>query len=303
MEDELEIIAKTYQTFKALQLTQEENAKAYKAAKQQLTERLRTLNDTLNQQLHQATAPGIDYVRWLASHQPFHWIAEFYDIIHGNGGFDVIIGNPPYVEYTRKNVSYTICDYETLKCGNLYSFVFERSFSLCSHKIGLIVQLSSIGTEAMRDLQAYLKNNTRTLFYCCFPERPKQLFEGACIALSIILCHEKSKECGMYGGGIMRHSDVSRNILFRNISYISLPPDSLLKPYLLYPKFKNNIEVGIVNKFFADKPLSTYISNTQNTNIVSYRTAGGRYWKIFITRKFATSSTSNKSKCITRWMN
>jgi methylase of polypeptide subunit release factors len=39
----------------------------------------------------------------LSLHQPFHWLAEFYQIIHGNGGFDVIIGNPPYIEYNKKD--------------------------------------------------------------------------------------------------------------------------------------------------------------------------------------------------------
>ncbi len=38
---------------------------------------------------------NISYEEWLSSHQPFHWLAEYYHIMHSNGGFDVIIGNPP----------------------------------------------------------------------------------------------------------------------------------------------------------------------------------------------------------------
>jgi hypothetical protein len=34
---------------------------------------------------------------WRESHQPFHWFAEFYGVMR-EGGFDVVIGNPPYVE-------------------------------------------------------------------------------------------------------------------------------------------------------------------------------------------------------------
>ena len=51
--------------------------------------------------MHAATQ--LEYEDWLKSHQPFHWLAEFYQIIKGNGGFDVIIGNPPYVEYSKKD--------------------------------------------------------------------------------------------------------------------------------------------------------------------------------------------------------
>ena len=38
-----------------------------------------------------------DYQQWLSSHQPFHWFLAFYGILD-KGGFDVIIGNPPYLE-------------------------------------------------------------------------------------------------------------------------------------------------------------------------------------------------------------
>ncbi len=39
---------------------------------------------------------------WRASHQPFHWFVDFYGIM-SKGGFDVVIGNPPYV--SRKKVA------------------------------------------------------------------------------------------------------------------------------------------------------------------------------------------------------
>ena len=35
------------------------------------------------------------FAQWQQSHQPFHWWIEFYGIMK-RGGFDVIIGNPPY---------------------------------------------------------------------------------------------------------------------------------------------------------------------------------------------------------------
>jgi tRNA1(Val) A37 N6-methylase TrmN6 len=71
--------------------------KNLKKQKQNLTNALKELNHELNQLLHkQATA--YKYEDWLNSHQPFHWFAEFYEIVHDNGGFDVIIGNPPYVQ-------------------------------------------------------------------------------------------------------------------------------------------------------------------------------------------------------------
>ena len=40
-----------------------------------------------------------------------------------DGGFDVIVGNPPYVEYTKVKNEYTVRGYSTESCGNLYAFM------------------------------------------------------------------------------------------------------------------------------------------------------------------------------------
>ena len=129
VETEMQLVATAYETFKAVQFTQSEDMATFKQAKRGLNERLAKLNEQFNRRLHAATS--LPYDEWLRTHQPFHWLAEFYQIIHDNGGFDVIIGNPPYVGYTRKGKStgkavielYKISDkYKTLATSNLYAF-------------------------------------------------------------------------------------------------------------------------------------------------------------------------------------
>ncbi|MFO1430266.1 MAG: Eco57I restriction-modification methylase domain-containing protein [Candidatus Competibacteraceae bacterium] len=84
--------------------------------KQELRRRLKALDDELNG--HLAAEYGVEpskkgaYAKWLKSHQPFHWFVEFYGIMSG-GGFDVIIGNPPYVEYKDVKKDYQIKGYST----------------------------------------------------------------------------------------------------------------------------------------------------------------------------------------------
>ena len=89
VESEMQLVSMAYDTFKYVQLNQGEDMAAFKQAKGELKQRLASLNDTLNRRMHAATQ--LDYEDWLKSHQPFHWLAEFYQIIKGNGGFDVII--------------------------------------------------------------------------------------------------------------------------------------------------------------------------------------------------------------------
>ena len=107
------------------------------ADKQALRDRLRSLADELDR--HLAAEYGVDlkkaaaYDVWHAGHQPFHWFVEFYGIM-SNGGFDVVIGNPPYVEYSKVKDDYTIRDYVTESCGNLYAHTMERSVSLMNEQ-------------------------------------------------------------------------------------------------------------------------------------------------------------------------
>lgn len=297
VEAEMQLVAMAYDTFKFVQLNQSEDMVLFKRAKHGLKERLAILNELLNHRMHATT--NLPYKQWLTSHQPFHWLAEFYQIIKGNGGFDVIIGNPPYVEYSKRNVKYTLDNYQTLKSSNLYSFVFERSVKISSGKVGFIIQLSSIGTESMKSLRSFLLNNTKYLYYGCYPERPKQLFEGACIALSIVMCDAKlnNRNCNLYGSGVTRIAEESRCNLFKSIKYIPIKENNFLKEYNLLPKFKFDVEPTIFRKFSLEKSIIRYTAISSHQSI-SYRTAGGRYWKIFLNREFENVSTSNKTKYI-----
>ena len=126
VESEMKLVAAAYDIFKSVQFTQSEDMAAFKNAKHGLNKRLKALNDLLNKRMHATT--NLPYEEWLTTHQPFHWLAEFYQIIHDNGGFDVIIGNPPYVEY-KSIKKYSISKtYKTLSCNNLFAFCSERSF-------------------------------------------------------------------------------------------------------------------------------------------------------------------------------
>jgi hypothetical protein len=295
IEEKCEIVANAFKRYKEIQLTYGDDFKEFKKAKAELNKRLKELNHELNQLLHKQ-ASGLKYDNWLKSHQPFHWFAEFYEIINYRKGFDVIIGNPPYVEYSKVKDIYKLNGYKTEKCANLYAFVFERSHLISKNVIGLIIQLSAISTETMKPLQVFLKNNFKNIYSSCFPERPKQLFDGACIALTIQICFKEGNERIIYSGGINRTAEKAREYLFQNISHTKIGNEFIPKQDL-FPKFKLNIEKNIFSKIFKEKQLFNYISTkSSSSNTIFYRTAGGRYWKIFLNRNFKNISTSNKSK-------
>ena len=188
---EMDIVAHAYETFKKVQLEQSSDLETYKNAKQELKNRLKKLDELLNKKLYASTVSGgsLKYEDWLKSHQPFHWLAEYYDIINGNKGFDVIIGNPPYVVYTDAKSSYHIgSNYKTRECANLYAFCIERC-NLIQNKgkrFGMIVPNSSISAGKMLPLQKIITTNQKT-WISNYAWRPSKLFEGADMLLAIII--------------------------------------------------------------------------------------------------------------------
>ena len=215
IDEEMQKVAKVFDVFKRLQLVQELNMAEFKQAKHDLQERLAKLNDLLNHRLFQASGQA-DYDKWLASHQPFNWLAEFYQIIHDNGGFDVIIGNPPYVEYSDVCKTYTIGNCQTKSCGNLYAYVMERSKEISNEKsfIGMIVPLSGHSTERMSPLvkNFYQKFGLHLHLNLSADANPQRLFEGVKFRLGIFFVSQQGK--GIFSSKYTRWLAEERSDLF-----------------------------------------------------------------------------------------
>lgn len=297
LKTEMQLVATAYDTFKTVQFTQSEDMATFKQAKRGLNERLGKLNELLNRRLHAATT-SIPYEDWLETHQPFHWLAEFYQIIHDNGGFDVIIGNPPYVEYTRKNKKtgksiadiYQLRNYVTFKCSNLYAFVIERSFSIVKYcnNVGFIVPLTIASNNNMQILRDFLctKND---IYFSHFEIRPARLFDGVEQRLTIFIVRAKSKKNNMYSTSILRWKTEFRNLLFNSIHYtLSFNKGSIWRT-------SSDIELSIIKQFSKHTEISCYLCNDHEFgSSIYYRTAGIRYWIIFLNKGFGTESLSNK---------
>ena len=78
------------------------------AGKKEINKRLSGIRKMLDDQLYASSGSLKKKDGWLRDTQPFHWYTEFYPIMHDRGGFDVIIGNPPYVEYNESTFDYTV---------------------------------------------------------------------------------------------------------------------------------------------------------------------------------------------------
>jgi hypothetical protein len=305
--EEFEMVGMAYIHFQNNQLINNQGSDDFRKAKTELFDRLKELNQKLNHYL--ATNYGIDagkqeekYQNWLQTHQPFHWFAEFYEIVAERGGFDVIIGNPPYVGYTRKNKltkksvedTYKVQNYTTFECSNLYPYTIERSYNLMNNKskIGMIIPNSAFANNSMAPLQDFVRDNFSLNYVSTFHQRPAQLFDGVLQRLCILIS-ENSKnytEKRIFTSQIYRWFSETREFLFNSISYVISDQT----------KQKNYINIGtaneytIFNSFCKHPPIIKYLTNSGINNKIYYRTAGGGYWVTILNSAFDSDSLSNK---------
>ena len=198
--------------------------------KKNLQEKLTALAEELNRYLAEEykvhPKKEGDYQEWLSSHKPFHWFIEFYGILK-SGGFDVIIGNPPYVEYSKVKKQYTVSKYKTDKCGNLYAMSIERSMDLAGGSVGMIVQLPLVCTDRMIPAQLLFKDRKRKSWFASFDDRPGKLFDDLQHIRATIFLSKQEKEQDMamlYATKYNRWFTEARSTLFEGLAYGNITP-------------------------------------------------------------------------------
>jgi len=183
-----------------------------------LRKRFSELDDELNDYLasqfcKKATSSAI--ADWCAQQRPLHWFSEFHSLMQG-GGFDVIIGNPPYVEESAP-ASSPLGAFATAGCGDLYAYVCERTFHLLREagRVGLIVPISIFGTDGFKPLQDITRKNLSDCWVNSFANRPSQLFTGAQKRLTIFIGTKRSNGTAKFRtGGYLRWAREERETLF-----------------------------------------------------------------------------------------
>lgn len=226
--------------------------------KDKLQVKLKVVGDELNRYL--ATEYGVSiskkraFKKWLESHKPFHWFVEFYGIM-SKGGFDVIIGNPPYVEYSKVKKEYEVINYSCLSCGNIYAIVIENSLDLCNDngRFGMIVQNSIVSTDRMLPIIDHIQAKWN-LVVSNFDDRPAKLFTGMNHMKGSIVIAFQSKTCMQSTSEFIRWPEVYRSNLFSVITNIGLKKATLLSKHI--PKIGNPIEINVLGKLSKHNPLA-----------------------------------------------
>ena len=165
------------------------------------------------------------YAQWKESHQPFHWCAEFYNVMR-NGGFDVIIGNPPYVAASNAKKVYTVRGYQTERASDIYAWVLERVKNIGNEncRAGMIVPLSLSFSGDFDACRKMLISSYGHNWFSSFARIPAALFAADVRVRNVIWLGCKSGDSSNYTTRLYRWFEDFRPHLIESLSFSAYNP-------------------------------------------------------------------------------
>jgi len=212
--------------------------------------------------------------QFIETHSPFHWFVEFYHIMKDDG-FDVVIGNPPFLEL--RQVDYSLHGYKSNSSGAIHAMFIERGLRLLRPQgcMSMIMPMALVSTQRMDIVQALLEHE-RNAWYSNYAWRPGKLFDAVNRAITIFVV-VPSVELRTFSTNYQKWISEDRNLLMLGIRYVEVPRN---RSYCWIPKLSHEIERSLLQTCISIKTnLGSFMA--KGANRVYYRTTGGLYWKVF----------------------
>jgi hypothetical protein len=228
-----------------------------------------------------------DFDQWKASHRPFHFPWMFPETI-ARGGFDVVVGNPPFLEISELKGSYELPRTNVAAAGNLYAVCIERGSSLLAPhgRLGMIVPMSSVSTPRMEPLMVHLEERFGEVAVANFAVRPGKIFDGVDMNVSTILAAGRRVEnlpVNLMTTDYVRWNEKDRVQLFANLKYHATYFD---KGRQTVPKTGSRQAHEILQRLTRFAPLRE-ILGTQQGGVTLFYHSGGRYFRKCLRKKLS----------------
>lgn len=174
-----------------------------------------------------------------------------------NNKFEIVVGNPPYVEYGKYDGKEKLIN----KYGNIYADVIKNSIDLlkCGGILGFIVPLSYVATTRMSKIREYVTEKCSKQILLSFADRPDCLFSGVHQKLNIVIFQKNcNKNKKIYVSNYKHWYKEERKELLNG-------RDVMISNYNLnfIPKIGNNIEKSIFDKIFTTNKENLYDIQSQ----------------------------------------
>ena len=229
--------------------------------------------------------------------QFFLWHTWFYDVF-SKGGFDIVIGNPPYgAKFSTDEKSVLKKCYVTaqtkkgIQKGSIdsYTLFIEKGFTMLVKGgcITFIVPISFTSSDSLSGVHRLLMNSCNTIRVSSYAVRPQPVFDNAVVNTSIFLCQRTDSKIQHVFSTKMHRKGKNFNLqsLIDNLEFTNV------EDYLQFgriPKVGSNIEREILAKLKNKKNVSFYEQSSGSP--IVYRFAGGRYFKVITNYSIGSSA-------------
>lgn len=208
--------------------------------------------------------------RQLAKNLNKNFTSKDYITVAAQPKYDIIVGNPPYVEYKKLQVK------PDSNYGNIYADVLYNA--VCDLKstgvIGFVIPLSFVATSRMKPIREFMYKRMNHIFVLNYADRPDCLFDGVHQKLSILFGKKGMHKCVTYTSSYYHWYNSERRDLLNNCKIF---PSSHKNQYI--PKIGNVYEYSIFEKICkanGDSLLS--LLNVKNKQSIVYVNMRACFW-------------------------
>jgi 23S rRNA G2445 N2-methylase RlmL len=250
----------------------------------------------------------------LAAWNPYkhNEVAPFFDpewMFGVKDGFDIVIGNPPYGAKTGEaEKTFYRNNYEAARTANglkgstdTFTIFVNLGYNiLCKNGIlYFIIPMAVTSSDAMTSLHNLLERNCEIIKVSSYSNRPKQIFDAACIRTSIFaFCKTLTPNKHIYTTKLQRRN--YKDSIEKIIKSLEFVDSKELKLPGRYAKISKTIEKNILQKIFATgKNIGSY--SDEKGLPFYYRTSGGRYFNVI--SDVPTGSTQDKPYYVRKDLN